>query len=103
MSSYYIMLVMAVQTFVLFTMSIQRHNEEAAMIDWWFGVITPILYVLLQAFHIHRAVRTRSQQVLMAQSLAGVKPDLIESNTELVDVWIARQRLHWRGRLCRRE
>jgi hypothetical protein len=87
MASYYIMLAMAVQTFALFTMSIHGHNEEAALIDWWFGVVTPILYGLIQTFHISRAIQIRTKRIHKAQSSAGVHPNLIESNVELVDAF----------------
>ena len=77
MSSYIVMFLMALQSFIILRMCRQERNEMAVSIDYWCSVTTPIFYCLLQSFHMIRAMRDRGKKIKTAIEKAGVEGSLV--------------------------
>ena len=83
MSSYIVMFLMALQSFIILNMSRQEMNVMAGTIDYWCSVATPIFYCLLQSFHMIRAMRDREKKIKKAIEKAGVEGSLVRDMSSI--------------------
>ena len=84
MSSYITVFLMALQTFVLLNLSRNGFNAAAEQTDWWCGLLTPIFYCFLQAFHAVRAMLDRQRKREVAETLKGIETSLNVDNAMAV-------------------
>ena len=79
MSSYITLFAMSLETFVVHHYSLDG-SQYGRRLDWYGGILVPLLYLLMQSFHILNAVCMRRVRLTKLSKQVGVAPNMLRKN-----------------------